>query len=451
MRMKSVLRLLAGLIVSAFPLFAQSNLPAAKIKIVLVGDSTVTDSAGWGLGFKQFVNERGECINTAVGGRSSMSFIQEGRWDKALALKADYYLIQFGHNDQPGKPGRSTDANTDYRGYLNRYVDEARKIGAKPVLVTSLVRREFAKDDPHKINSSLEAYVNVAKEIAVAKEVPLVDLHARSKELCESLGKEKCLELSPFKIAEGRTNYDGTHLNARGGVVIARLVADELRKAVPELTEVLRSEPGPVAAKKLYDVRRFGAKGNGSALDTAAIQNALDECGQAGGGIVQLPPGTYFSKPIFLRSNTTLQLDAGATLQATDDPNDFANPDRPGAVLAFVNASGLNAVAITGKGTIDGAGARWWAPVRAAKKAGQPEPRRRPRLVIISNCVDVRVEGVTLRDSPTFHLVPVDCENVDIVGVTIRAPGDAPNTDAIDPSACRYVTISNCVLDVGDD
>jgi polygalacturonase len=111
----------------------------------------------------------------------------------------------------------------------------------------------------------------------------------------------------------------------------------------------------------------------------------------------------------------------------------------------------LTSAALTGKGVIDGAGARWWEPVKAAKQAGQPEPRRRPRLIVMNGCVNLRVSGVTLRNSPSFHLVPADCENVDIEGVTIFAPGDSPNTDAIDPSASRHVRIANCVLDVGDD
>src|SRR5262245_42336499 len=85
---------------------AATNQPAnsAKIRIVLVGDSTVTDNAGWGLGFKRFLTEGAECVNTAQGGRSSESFRREGRWTNALALKGDYYLIQFGHNNEPGKP-----------------------------------------------------------------------------------------------------------------------------------------------------------------------------------------------------------------------------------------------------------------------------------------------------------------------------------------------------------
>jgi pectinesterase len=219
-------------------------LPAHKIKIVLVGDSTVTDKSGWGLGFKQFLNDRAECINTAHGGESSLSFMRAGRWTNALALKGDYYLIQFGHNNQPGKPGRSTDMAT-YIANLEQYVDDARAIGAHPVLVTPLTRREWDKKHPGKIKSSLAPYAVDVRKVAAEKHVPIVDLQARSIELCESLGPEKCLEFSPLKTERGEVRHDGTHLNAMGSVLFARLVVDELRKAVPTLDSVLLAEPPP--------------------------------------------------------------------------------------------------------------------------------------------------------------------------------------------------------------
>src|SRR3954451_23005088 len=80
-----------------------SQQPPRRIRIVLVGDSTVTDEKGWGLGLKRFLRGDAECINAAASGRSSKSYIDEGRWQQALALHGDYYLIQFGHNDEPGK------------------------------------------------------------------------------------------------------------------------------------------------------------------------------------------------------------------------------------------------------------------------------------------------------------------------------------------------------------
>jgi exo-poly-alpha-galacturonosidase len=214
--------------------------PNHKVRIVLVGDSTVTDKQGWGPGFKSFLTDRAECINAARGGRSSKSFINEGHWTKALALKGDYYLIQFGHNDEPGKGDRSTDPNTTYREFMTRYIDDARAIGAKPVLVTSLVRRQWDKSDSGKINSSLAPYVETVYKLTKEKNVPVVDLYARSKELCQQLGKEKCWEFSPIKDSN---QIDNTHLNAKGSVIFARLVVEELVKAVPELKPCFRSQP----------------------------------------------------------------------------------------------------------------------------------------------------------------------------------------------------------------
>jgi exo-poly-alpha-galacturonosidase len=218
--------------------------PGRKIRIVLVGDSTVSDRQGWGPGFKRFLTDRAECINQAIGGRSSKSYIKEGRLTKALALKGDYYIIQFGHNDIPGKGERTTDPNTTYREYMTQYINETRAIGAKPILVTSLVRRQWDKSGSGKINSSLTPYVEAVKELAKEKNVPLVDLHASSKKLCEQMGKEKCWEFSPLKDSN---QIDNTHLNAKGSVIFARLVVEELVQVVPELKPYFRSEPAPDA------------------------------------------------------------------------------------------------------------------------------------------------------------------------------------------------------------
>jgi pectinesterase len=238
---------------------ASDSTPVAikKVKIILVGDSTVTDNAGWGLGFKQFLNpEKVELINTSRGGRSSMSFMKEGRWTNALALHGDYYLVQFGHNNEPGKPGRSTDMPT-FIANMMQYVDDARAIGAKPVLVTPLTRRQWDNEHPGKIKSSLATYAEAVRKIGMDKGVPVVDLQARSIALCESLGPKKCLEFSPLKVVDGKTNYDGTHLNSRGYVMFAELVVDELRKKAPEMTPILLDQPlsaNPIPAEAKYDV-----------------------------------------------------------------------------------------------------------------------------------------------------------------------------------------------------
>lgn len=211
---------------------------AAPVRIVLAGDSTVTDHAGWGVGFAGCLTDNVECINLSRGGRSSKSFINEGLWQKCLEAKPDYVLIQFGHNDEPGKgPERETDLPT-YRKFMTRYVDEARAAGIEPVLVTSLSRRQWGKDG--KIHSSLAPRAEIVRQIAAEKNVPLIDLHARSIKRYDKLGRDGCLEFEPPK-GDG---FDHTHLNAKGSEVFGRIVADQLRRAVPELADDVRA-PAP--------------------------------------------------------------------------------------------------------------------------------------------------------------------------------------------------------------
>jgi len=226
-------------------LAARADEPAAAhaaaqetIRIVLAGDSTVAQGNGWGDGFAKCLDEGVVCINAARNGRSSRSFRDEGLWAKCLAAKPDYVLIQFGHNDQPGKgPERETEPDTTYRQFMKQYADEARAAGAVPVLVTSLSRRQWGDDG--RIHSTLGPYVEVVKDIAATENVPLVDLHARSIALYEQLGREGCNELSPMdKKKPGE--IDNTHLNAKGSAVIGPIVAEELARVVPDLAPHIR-------------------------------------------------------------------------------------------------------------------------------------------------------------------------------------------------------------------
>jgi len=234
-----------GLIAApARPAFAAKPETARPIRIVLVGDSTVTDAAGWGLGFKCFLTDGAECLNASRGGRSSRSYLNEGLWQKALELKGDYYLIQFGHNDEPGKgPARETDPATTFPQFMARYVDETQAIGARPILVTPLTRRKFDPADRRKLLPSLVPYAAAVRALAAEKHVPLIDLHARSIALCEELGEEGCAGLSA-RTKDGKV--DTTHLNPQGSLAFARLVVAELRRVVPNLAPVLRAEPAPL-------------------------------------------------------------------------------------------------------------------------------------------------------------------------------------------------------------
>jgi polygalacturonase len=212
----------------------------------------------------------------------------------------------------------------------------------------------------------------------------------------------------------------------------------------------IKTSPADNAPSRVFDVKESGAKGDGKTLDTDAIQKALDECGKAGGGTVRFTAGTYLSKPIVLRSSTTVQLDVGATLLATDDPADFAG-STSNSFIPFVSGKKLHDVTITGQGIIDGSGAKWWIPAEAARQKTPGYTLPRPNLVVLTGCTNLRVENITLQNSPKFHFVPTDCDGVIVSNVTVLAPAHAANTDAIDPSACRNVVITKCHIDVGDD
>jgi lysophospholipase L1-like esterase len=219
---------------------------ARVVRIVLVGDSTVAEVSGWGPGFRRLTNAGVEVVNIAANGRSSKSFIDEGLWDKALAARGHYYLIQFGHNDEPGKgPERETDPGTTYRTFMARYVDESRAIGATPVLVTSLVRRIFNADGT--IKTTQTPYVEAVRALAAEKRVPLVDLHAISLADAEHAGDDVWADLSP---RDDKGQVDRTHLNAKGSDVVGRMVADALVKVVPPLQPLFPLKPGarPAAA-----------------------------------------------------------------------------------------------------------------------------------------------------------------------------------------------------------
>jgi lysophospholipase L1-like esterase len=178
-------------------------------------------------------------INLAAAGRSTKTFIQEGRWKKALDAKPDYILIQFGHNDShaPDQP-ESTDAATTYKDYLRRYIDESRAIGAMPILVTPMVRRTF--DSSGKLIDGLSPYADAMKDVAHEKNASVIDLHASSKALVEKLGPDASAAMANKK-------GDATHFNEKGARAMADLVLADLPTAEPKLKEYL-AQPATVPA-----------------------------------------------------------------------------------------------------------------------------------------------------------------------------------------------------------
>ncbi len=225
------------------------------VKIVLVGDSTVATGGGWGPGFCAGMTPNVTCVDDALNGRSSKSFYDEGAWKRALAEKGDYYLIQFGHNDQKPDPARHTDPATTYEDWLRRYIAETRAIGAVPVLVTSLSRRTFRDG---RVVEDLKEYAAATKRVGVEENVTVVDLNAMSTAMLNKLTQEAAdgfdAETHPDAKAEsgggvgaGAPKLDRTHLNARGQRVFGRMVADDLVRRQVELGPDVIGEPAKKA------------------------------------------------------------------------------------------------------------------------------------------------------------------------------------------------------------
>jgi polygalacturonase len=209
-----------------------------------------------------------------------------------------------------------------------------------------------------------------------------------------------------------------------------------------------------MAAGKVCDVRSYGAKADGATKDTRAIQAAIDDCARTGGGTVQLSGGTFLSGPIVLKSGITFDIGRGATLLGSPDHVDYPAKTefRAPGTQSLVSATDAEKIAITGGGTIDGNGESWWAQARATHNAGVVGAVTfRPRLVVFDHCRHIRMEGVTVQNSPSWQIVPYYTDDMVIRGVRILAPQHSPNTDAIDPFSSSNMVIDHVYADVGDD
>lgn len=205
---------------------------------------------------------------------------------------------------------------------------------------------------------------------------------------------------------------------------------------------ILTSSLSAALAAATFNVRDYGARGDGAAKDTAAVQKAIDAAAERGGGTVWVPAGRYLCGTVHLKSNVTLHLDNGSVILASTDNGDFD----PYETLPFksvsdnettffhyglLTADSVHNIAITGEGVVD----------------GNRQRRRGPKTVSIKNCQYVTIRGITVRNSPNYSISFWGSDYVDVDGVTILN-GYA---DGIDPDASRYVRIANCYIDCYDD
>jgi len=198
----------------------------------------------------------------------------------------------------------------------------------------------------------------------------------------------------------------------------------------------------PTVGRATFDVRTFGAVGDGTSNDTVPIQRAIDACAKRG-GIVLLDHGTFLSGTIRLRSDVELHLTSTAVLLGSPDLAHYAADAQVVYKLlsqSLVYAEGCQHVAITGQGTIDGQG--------KAFRNGDSDPR--PVLIRFRDCRDVRLEGFLVKNAASFGVHPIHCRQVRIEGLRVDSLVQY-NSDGIDVDGCQEVFISNCNIHSGDD
>lgn len=214
---------------------------------------------------------------------------------------------------------------------------------------------------------------------------------------------------------------------------------------------------------KIYRITDYGAVNDSTILQTDKIQSVIDQAYENGGGVILIPNGVFLSGALFFKPKTHLYLEKDAVLKGSDDISDF--PILPTRIegqsinyfAALVNADNIDGFTISGEGTINGNGLRYWKSFWLRR---QVNPKctnieeLRPRLVYISHCKNVQLSGVRLINSPFWTTHLYKCEKVKLLNLYIFSPEKpvkAPSTDAVDIDACTDVHIKNCYMSVNDD
>ncbi|WP_370944572.1 glycoside hydrolase family 28 protein [Amycolatopsis sp. cg5] len=240
----------------------------------------------------------------------------------------------------------------------------------------------------------------------------------------------------------------------------------------PAANQIVAETKLPVFPDAKFDITAYGAKGDGSTDNTAAIKKAIDACNAAGGGHVIVPKGTFLTGAVYLKSNVDVHLETGSVLKFSGDSSKFPTVltryegiecmNRSPMIYAFKEKN----IALTGTGTLDANSTSSWnkgtdrAYLESLVSKGTPPEKRivpgsghtmRSAFVEPYSCETVLIQGITLKNSMFWQLHPTLCKNVTVDGVTTDASTAHSNTDACDPESCDHVVIVNSNLGAHDD
>lgn len=383
--MKNKITLLLGL------LFVLTAFTPAKrnITIFTIGDSTMANKKleggnperGWGQMLSRYFTDDITIDNHAVNGRSSKSFINEGRWDAVLSKiqKGDYVFIQFGHNDEKDDPNRHTDPGTTFDANLKKVVEDTRAKGGIPVLFNSIVRRNFGKADGNAVANAIKqddirngidpkapkdsieegatlidthgAYLISPKNVAKELNVTFIDLNSLTHKLVEGMGPQKSKEL--YLWVEPKTvpalpngREDNTHLNVHGASVIAEMAVKAVAEAIPELQQYVRH----------YDLV-VAKDGSGDFFTVQEAINAVPDYRKNARTTILIKEGSYKEKVIIPASKNAVSLIGQGEVKITYDdyaskPNIFGeNKGTSGSSSCYIYAPDFYAENITFENT----------------------------------------------------------------------------------------------------
>ena len=351
--------------------------PAKRnITIFTIGDSTMANKKleggnperGWGQMLSRYFTDEITIDNHAVNGRSSKSFINEGRWETVLSKiqRGDYVFIQFGHNDEKDDPNRHTDPGTTFDANLKKFVEDTRAKGGIPILFNSIVRRNFGKADENAVANAIKqddirngidpkapkdsieegaklidthgAYLVSPKNVAEELNATFIDLNSLTHKLVEGMGPEKSKEL--YLWVEPKTvpalpngREDNTHLNIYGASVIAEMAVKAVAEAIPELQQYVRH----------YDLV-VAKDGSGDFFTVQEAINAVPDYRKNARTTILIKEGSYKEKVIIPASKNAVSLIGQGEVRITFDdyaskPNIFGeNKGTSGSSSCYIYA-----------------------------------------------------------------------------------------------------------------